>query len=172
MATSTNTYGTSTGIENLIGDMVLSRAFTTTTFPTLLQVERQLDLTAANLNRELQAAGFAVPVSTGASDDIARQWLVGVNEMGACAKLLAMLPMTAIAPDIEDGGANRMEFFQAEYNRALKDIRDNRLVATRARGRLSAVFSGSQEDSDGNQKEPLFRRGAYDTPGTRSLTDS
>ena len=172
MTVSTNSYGFSTGVEGLIGDLVVSRAFTTTTIPTLLQVERQIDLVAANLNRELQAAGFAVPVSTGASDDIARQWLVGINEMGASARLLAMLPMTAIAPDIEDGGANRMAFFQSEYIKALRDIRDNRLVATRARGRLSAVFSGSQEDSDGNQKEPLFRRGAYDTPGTRSLTDS
>jgi hypothetical protein len=57
------------------------------------------------------------------------------------------------------------------FNRAIENIREHRFTAARTRGRLGAVFSGGQEDSEGNKKLPIFERGADKTPGTRNLTE-
>lgn len=166
MATSTNTYGTSTGIERLVGDVFVARSITSTTIPSLTYVEGMLDQTAAEINRELQASGYTIPVSTGES--VARDWVKSINEFGAAALVLGSMPMTAIAPGREDAGSNRMEMFQAYFNSGLKSIRENRLVSSRSRGRLGGVFAGSQEDSDNNRKLPIFTRGMDDYPGSRA----
>ena len=64
MATSSDSYGNSTGIERLIGDIFVSRTLSSTTVPTELQVDLSIDDIASELNRELAAAGYQVPVST------------------------------------------------------------------------------------------------------------
>lgn len=170
MATSSNSYGTSTGIERLIGDIVVSRSFTTTTVPTLEQVELVVDDMAAELNRELSAAGYSVPVSTGANPNEAL-WLKGINEKGAAAVLLGTIPLTAIVPGGEDAGSNRMEMYQHMFNAALTTIKENRIRAGRIRGRLGAVHSGSQTDTNDNRKKPFFTRGDNNTPSLRKLTE-
>lgn len=152
-----------------MGDVVVSRSFTTTTVPTLDQVCLILDQTATELNRELDAAGYSAPVSTG--DIIATEWLRNINEMGAAALVLGTLPITAITPESEDAGANRGQLYQGFYNRALTTIQEQRLRASRRRQRLGAVFSGSQSDSDNNRKLPLFKRSLTDFPATRRLTE-
>ncbi len=170
MATSTNSYGTSTGVVRLIGDIFVSRAITTTTVPTTAQVDLTIDQIASELNRELAAVGFQVPVSTG-TDPLTHAWLESINDMGAAALTLGSIPMTAIAPGSEDAGSNRMEMFQSFFNSALTSIRENRVVAARVRGRFQATFAGSQQDTDGNRKLPIFKRGADSFPGTKSLTE-
>jgi len=152
-----------------VGDVFVSRAITSTTIPSLTYVEGMIDQTAAELNRALAAAGYSAPISTG--EIINRQWISGINEYGAAALVLGSMPMTAIAPGREDAGSNRMEMFQAFFNKALATIKAQELVAGRSRGRLGAVFTGSQEDSDGNRKLPSFKRGMDDFPGSRSLTE-
>lgn len=169
MATSTNSYGTSTGIAELVGDVVVARTFTSTSVPSLVYVEGMIDRTAAELNRALAAAGYTAPIST--SETINRQWIAGINEYGAAALVLGSMPMTAISPGREEAGSNRMEMFQAFFNKALTTIKNQELSAGRSRGRLGAVFAGSQSDSDGNRKLPLFTRGQDDYPGSRSLTE-
>jgi hypothetical protein len=169
MPLSTNTYGTSTGLERLIGDVVVSRAITATSIPSLTYVEGMLDQTAAELNRELKASGYSVPVSTG--DVINRPWLAGVNEYGAAALVLGSMPMAAFASGAAGAGRNRLEMFQGFFNAALLSIRENRVAADRSRGRLGAVFAGSQSDSDGNRKLPSFTRSEGDYPGTVSRTE-
>lgn len=170
MATSSDSYGTSTGIERLIGDIVIDRAFSTLTVPTLLQVELAIDDIASELNRELAAAGFQVPVSTTVNPMEAR-WLEGINNKGAAADILSYIPMTAIVPGGEDAGSNRMELYQFQVNKALTAIQENRFTAARTRGRLGAVFSGSQQNSDGNRKLPIFKRDDGRTPGLDNFTE-
>ncbi len=174
MATSTNTYGETTGVERLIGDIVNGRAFSTAsstaaTIPTLAQVELELDAAAASLNVELMAAGYSAPVSTG--DPITRRWLQSVNEKGAAATLLGTMPSSAFAPEADDAGTNRMATFQRDFNSALKRIREQRIVASRGTSRLGRIYSGSQESSDANRKLPLFRRGLHSDPENDSLTE-
>ena len=169
MPVSTNSYGASSGVEALIGDIVVSRVFNTTSIPNLVQVETEIDAKAADLNVELMASGYSVPVSTG--DPIVRRWLQGVNEKGAAAAILGSMPLTAFAANAEDAGSNRMEMYMKDFTNALKRIRDNRVVASRSQNRMRNALAGSRTDSDGNVRLPLFSRGAYDYPGSRSLTE-
>jgi hypothetical protein len=170
MATSSDSYGTSTGVERLIGDIFVSRILSSTTVPTLTQVEFFIDDIASELNRELAAASFQVPVSTSANPLEAR-WLESINNYGAAAIILGSMPMTAISPGAEDAGSNRMAMYQIFFNNALTSIRDNRFTAARVRGRLGGVFSGSQNDIDGNRKKPIFTREDGHTPGIDSLIE-
>ncbi len=169
MTVAANSYGTATGIERLVGDVFVSRTISSTTIPSLTYVEGMIDQTAADLNRELAAAGYATPISTGQADAYA--WARSINEQGAAALVLGSMPMTSISPGREDAGNNRLALFSAAFNKALSDIKDHRLVATRSRGRLGAVFAGSQTDSDSQRKLPLFRRDQDSYPGSRSLTE-
>lgn len=169
MATSTNTYGTSTGVERLVGDIVVNRSFTTASIPTLAQVEQFLDQTASDLNVALSAAGYAVPVST--TSVIARQWLQNVNEKCAAALVLTSIPMTAIAPGSESAGTNRIQVWANDCLMAIKRIDEKKLNAPRSRGRLGASFAGSQEDSDGRRKLPVFKRSLDDFPSRHTRTE-
>jgi len=170
MATSSDSYGTTTGVERLIGDIFVSRTISSTTVPTLAQVELSIDDIASEMNRELLATGFIAPVST-TVNPIEARWLESINNYGAAAIILGSIPMTAIAPGSEDAGTNRMEMYQVFFNRALTSIRDNRFTAARVRGRLGAVFSGSQQDADGNRKLPMFTRSDGRDPASESLIE-
>jgi len=171
MATSSDSYGNTTGVERLVGDIVVSRTFSTTTVPTLLQVELSIDDIGADLNVALSANGYSVPVST-SSDPQVHRWLEAINNFGAAALVLGTLPMTAIAPGLEDVGTNRMELYQAFFNRAITRIDEKKVRASKSpRGRLGAIMAGSQSDTDGNRKLPLFKRDADNFPSTRPFTE-
>lgn len=164
MAVSNNTYGSVLAIERMVGDIVLDRDFTTTSVPTTAQVEQILDDVAADMNRSLLASNYAAPISTG--DSINRSWAVSINNYGAAALVLATIPQHAMTPGQEALGAARIQMYQALYDRGITSIEDNKLDAGRnRRSRLGAIYSGSQEDTDGNTKKPSFTRTMTDFPG-------
>lgn len=171
MTVGANTYGEVAGIQKLIGDIVESRTFTTGTVPTLAQVESELDNQAADLNRELDQAGYIVPVGE-VDYPTAYAFLVAANEYGAAAVLLSTIPANSFNPDdeIEQTGETRAITYSNKFKSALKAIREYRIRAGMRVGRLSRVFAGSQEDDQGNEKEPIFTRGMDDYPGRRNLT--
>jgi hypothetical protein len=172
MSVGTNTYAGHKDVERLIGDLVESRTFTTGTVPSLAQVETELDNAAADLNRELDQAGFTVPVSE-TDYATAYQYLKAANTYGAAAVLLSTLPATVYNPDeeVEQPGETRASTYGNKFKSALKAIRENRLRAGRRVRRLERVFAGSQENEDGEEKLPIFTRGMDDYPGRRSLVD-
>lgn len=170
MAVGANTYGTVAGVERLIGDLIDSRTFSGSTVPSTTQVEAELDAVAADLNRELEANDFTVPVAVG-DDPTDHAFLAAANNYGAAAVLLATVPFIATNPDQEEFGTNRAEMYARRLNHALKEIRAHRISATKSTGRMARMFAGSQEDDDGNTKKPLFVRGIHDFPGARSLTE-
>ena len=159
-------YGTVTGIQRLIGDIVENRTFGAGTVPTDTQVTAELTNVAADLDRELDAAGYTVPVAQ-ATNPTAYAWLVSINEYGAAALLLASVPAQAYEPDdeIDAGSIDRGRMYNQKYKAALKTIQDHKLRAAMARRRLANVFTGAQEDAQGNEKDPLFTRGMDDYPG-------
>ncbi len=168
MATSSDSYGNTTGIERLIGDLWVSRAITTTTVPTLEQIETAIDDIGSELNVVLAGAGYVVPMSTSA-DPIPSRWLESINNQGAAAILLGTIPMTAIAPESEDAGSNRMQMYIGFYNRGLKRIEEEKIRASRTSGRISGlVKAGSATDSNGDIKKPIFFRGLDDTDKRKS----
>ena len=163
-----NTYGSEAGVEKLVGDLVAGRDFGAGTVPTTTQVEGVLDDIAADLNRELDVEGYTVPVN--ATDyPTARAFLVAVNNYGAAAVILGMFPVGAYNPNAEEQGNSRAEMYQKRLNSAIKMIREHRLKAGMTTQRFALVFSGGQEDEDGNEKLPLFQRGQTDYPSSRSL---
>ena len=169
MAVDANSYGASTGVERRVGDIVTSRAFSSTTVPTLGQVELAIDDIAAEMNTMLQGVGYTTPVSTG--EVFARRWLQALNEDGAAAAILATMPQVAITITPEDA-SNRMAYYQRRYEEGLQRIEEGKLRVGRAQGKLHGLTAGAATSSDGATKLPLFRRGMDDAPGTRELTES
>ena len=165
MAVDADTYGTEAGVELLIGDVVDGRAFTGSTVPTSTQVEGILDQIAGVINNALEAQGYSAPVVL-ADNPYAHRMLVRANDHGAAADIIAAF-FPHMAFNAEGEPTDRLTY----YRQALKDALD-----TIQRGALSAgltrrIFAGSQEDSDGNTKLPLFKRDKFDYPGARTLTE-
>ncbi len=166
MAVDTNTYGTVARVQARVGDLVSGRVFSTGTIPTLAQVEEILDDTAARLNMELRANGYDVPVANSGDDVEAFNYLRGANSAGAASLVLNMLPGAVLDPDSPDENTNRRRGLWAEYKAALGYINDGSLPATRSiTSETQKAFSGSQEDSDGNETEPAFTREVTSYPG-------
>jgi hypothetical protein len=166
MGVGANTYAEHEDVERLIGDIVESRTFTTGTVPSLVQVETELDNAAAELNNELDVAGYTVPVN--ATDyPTARAYLKAANAYGAAAVLLATIPALAYDPEdeVDAGSEDRGKTYNLKFKAALKAIQEHRFRAGMRVGRLANVFTGAQEDEDGNAKEPFFKRGMDDYPG-------
>lgn len=172
MAVGANTYGTVARVETLVGDLVASRTFTTGTVPTIAQVETFLDDVANEINAYLSMNQYTMPVSA-TTDAQARGIVTSANCYGAAALVLAMLPTEiSIMPNGQalDIGKSRRSFFESKYKEILKSIIDHKFPATRSLDALE-VFAGSEEDSDGNTKLPIFTRSVTDYPGSRSLVD-
>jgi thioredoxin-like negative regulator of GroEL len=166
MAVDANTYAEHEDVERLIGDIVESRLFTTGTVPTLAQVETELDNAAADLNRELDAAGYTVKVVL-ATYPTAYAFLKAANAYGAAAVLLSTVPSYGYNPDdeVEAAAESRPTTYSRKFEAAKKAIREHRIRAALRKGRLADVFAGSQEDEDGNEKKPIFKRGMDEYPG-------
>lgn len=173
MSVDSNTYAEHEDVERLIGDIVTDREFATDTVPSLTQVETELDNVAADINRELDQAGYTAPVVE-ADWPFAYNYLKAANAYGAAAVLLSVVPSEGYDPteDVETPGTDRATTYANKLKSALKVIREHRLRAARRVGRLERVFAGSQEDEDGNEKKPIFTRGMDDYPGRRSLVDN
>ena len=168
MAVEVNTYAGHEDVERLIGDVVEDRTFTLTTVPSLAQVESELDNVAADLNRELDQVGYTVPVNE-TDYPTAYKYMKAANAYGAAAVLLSTVPATVYNPDeeIEQAGETRAATYGNKFKSALKAIRENRLRAGRRVRRLEQVFTGSQEDDEGNTKDPIFTRHEDIYPGLK-----
>ena len=171
MAVEANTYGTETGVELLIGDVVDSGDFTVSTDPTTTDVEKQLDAVAHDLNRELEAAGYTVPVTS--DDATALAFLEDANDYGAAARVLAMFPGNPYDPD-EDAppGGSRVSMYGQHLKHAIKMIQEHRLKAAFSTGRAKQFEAGARLDTNSNTRSPLFTRGMTDLPGSRSHVSS
>jgi hypothetical protein len=167
---SSNSYASVAQIETHIGDLVLSRTFSSTTVPTSTSVEAMIDFIAADMNRALGAAGYTAPISSG-TNSIEKSWAEFINAMGTSALIIRTVPSMAIALDVEDAADNRAQSYQRLYDRGIKQIEENKIAAARSRGRMTRVFAGSQEDSAGERKKPVFTRGMTDYPGRSNLTE-
>ena len=169
MAVNANTYAEHADAERLIGDIVEGRIFNPDTTPSLTQVEAELDNAAAELNNALDVAGYVVPVN--ATDyPHARAFLKGANAYGAAAVLLSTVPSNGYNPDeeVESTGESRANTYGNKFKSALKTIREHRIRAAMREGRLANVYAGSAQDADGNEKNPIFRRGMDEYPGNET----
>ena len=170
MALDENTYAAVTDIERLIGDIVADRTFAVDTTPSTTQVEAELDNVAAEINAELDVAGYTVPISE-ALYPVAHKAAVAANAYGAAARLLSTIPSEAYNPDeqIVDTGESRPQQYEKLLNRFIKRIGAYKLRAGYRKGRMSRIAAGSAQDDDGYEKKSLFTRGMDRYPGREPL---
>ncbi|MDD4984188.1 MAG: hypothetical protein PHQ43_00165 [Dehalococcoidales bacterium] len=169
MSVGTNTYGSVTGVERLIGDIVASRTFGASTVPTTTQVEAELDNVAAEINSELEMAGYTVPVNS-TSYPTAHAYLAASNNYGAAARLLGTIPALSYNPE-GDTDNSRQQMYENLLKRCLKNIKEGKLNAAHTQSVWGILKSGSEHDADGNDKVPLFTRDRDSYPGTRDYTE-
>lgn len=174
MAIDSSSYGTKIGVEALIGDIVASRTFGAGTTPSETEMEAAIDAVANQINSLLDSVGYTVPVSN-ANFPIAFGFLKACNNAGAAARLLGSVPPNVYDPDEEiiDSGNSRQQTYINELNRCFARIRKQEIRADRRVDRFEHIFTGSQEDSSGNTKLPLFTRDLHDNPqAARPLTET
>ena len=172
MSLDSDTYGTVAKVESLVGDLGQGRVFSLNSQPTLGQVELFLDDAAAELNSALTYSGYTVPVVVG-TDKSAFNYLLLGNSCYAAVLVLDALPAESYAePGEEVPAQGRKQSLEKIYRRLLKTMTDEKLPADRVSGGtiLGDIKFGSQKDSDGNTKNPIFIRGMTDYPSSRSLT--
>lgn len=172
MAVGEFTYGTTLGVQTKAGWVVPGRDFSDTTTPTTTEVNTLLDQLCSDIHAKLAEAGYPIDtkVDVLANAPRAVAWLEYLNEAGVAA---ALIQQFAIAGDPEAVG-NPAEFWLSRYKDGLKMIAGSFLESmglTRTRD-LSAPLVGTwYKDGDGNVKKPLFKRGQFDYPSSRSLTE-
>jgi hypothetical protein len=174
MALNSYTYGTVLGVHRRIGWLNANRTyFDGSTNPTIEQVELTLDQVATEIHANLAKAGY--PVSTKAtlesSSPFSAKWLALLNEDGAAAFILMSNPL---AYDPESAGQNPAKFWQSRYTNGLALLASgflDDLDLPKTESESSLLYSGSSQDEDGYEKNPLFYRGQFDYPSSRSLTE-
>lgn len=176
MAVDSYTYGVVAGLQRRVGWMVPDKRFSANTSPTLGEVEQILDQVASRIHMQLQQHGY--PVNTYAEvlalSAPAARWLRWLNEVGAAGELTQMFPMEAM-PDYDTSrfGHGRPSY-SSDFKRGLQQIGTNaleRLGLTKETESSSDLVCGSCTTTDGETKKPIFTRGMYDYPGTRSLVE-
>ena len=149
-------YGTNDGIERLIGDIVAGRKFSTSTVPTVTQVEAELANVAAEIDNALDVMGYVVPVVS-ATDPHAYAFLKAANEYGAAGRLLATIPTEAYDPaeQMEDIGQTRAQMYERHLKNALKLIWERKLSASMVHDPIENQIRSTIPDA-------LYKRGMLD----------
>lgn len=151
-------YGTKEGIERLIGDIVSGRKFSTSTVPTIVQVEAELTNVAAEIDNALDSMGYTIPVDQ-VSYSHAYNFLKAANEYGAAARLLATIPTEAYDPDeqMQDIGQTRAQMYERHLKNALKLIWELKIRAGRQYNRFELLRY--------NAPEAIYKRGMLEMSG-------
>jgi len=155
-------YATETAIELLIGDIVVGRAITDSTVPTTAQVATIIAQIDSTLDMALAARGYTAPIASGSD---AYNTIVRAANAGVAADLLAaFFPHMAFASG--GGPTGRYSHYRKVYEDVLTLINKGGFRTSQT----SQISSGSVLDDEGDDKDPLFKRGMMDYPGARSLT--
>ena len=170
MAVDSYTYGTVALVHDKIGWVVPARAvFSGSTVPTDTEVESVLDAIANEIHAMLLEHGYPADTKSSVTTDAPRAvgWLERLNVSGACADILQSFP---VAND-EETGYSPEKYWRKMYMSGLKLIKGQfleRMGLARTYEMSRQLVSTSTLDEDGNEKEPLFKRGQWKVPGTEA----
>ena len=157
MPLNANTYGTVQRVQDMIGDMLPNRTFTSDTTPSLSAVETALNDTANYLNMELEQHGYITPVEHEAT----RGFLAWANSAGAASEVLGQTPFDSSAagltPDSEEIQNSRRNYFLSIYRTAVKRIQEEEIPAPKNLP-YPWVTSGSKDT------KPFFDRNMFEVP--------
>ena len=152
-------YGSIAGVEELVGDIVLSRTFTSSTTPSTATVQSILDSVEAIINVELKQQGYMSPVAS--TDVDAHALLTWANNCGAAARTLSTLPTESFTnTDSGSFGGDRREMLDRELSRTLDRIKKRELPAAKD----AAGITGQMEFIN-NGNDRLFSIEKFDYSG-------
>jgi hypothetical protein len=177
MTVDTYTHCNAADVSTFIGDIVTNRVFSGSSSPSLTDVELACDMTAALINAYLAEEGYplytdAVLLSTYPR---VRQYLRSVNISGACHQILQAVPGMAIDPSDSNAPNARANQFKARFDAGLKAINhesqmlDVMGLQRQVRRTEHITVIQRTDPVTGYIKDPFFKRGMTDIPGSRSL---
>ena len=136
------------------------------TKPTTTQVDNEVALIEADLDGELAAQGFTVPVTNATGILFLRQYVVAE----ACARALELRDTTTDEEDATD----QIAAFRAQYYKLVRDIRENATIvgekigqgygSTAGVGRIRAYQTDNSDDlsiDDGDFDTTVTRKGRW-----------
>ena len=175
MAVNEYTYGQVAGVARKVGWVTgKGNEFTGETDPSDTDVELILDEIASTIHGTLSANGYPIDtydiINTAAPR--AAAFLRKLNNDGAAADLVMQF---SVAGDPEGEQFKPSKYWAQSYKSGLKLIATDfldRAGLTRTQASSDLLESGSWKDDEGNVKAPLFRRGQFDFPSSRSLTNN
>lgn len=158
MTIGTNSYSSVAEVEAVTKVYTSSGTFSTTTTPTLAQVEKFIDRTSAMLNACLAKEGFTIPVTQ------------------ADAKLALDEWVTRMAADLVHYSINGAPYSQAEqtrggspnlYEQACKFVEEmaagfENLGADRSSDAITAGMGYLETTDDGSAIDAIFQRDQFD----------
>lgn len=176
MALNDYTYSTTARVQALVGDLAESRTFSTTTAPTLAEVETMQDDVASEIHAALAKEGYPVNTSSAVSTAAPRvhAFLRTINTYGAAALILMTMPSESTSPEAEESSTSRANVYRKRYTDGLKQIAGptiERLGLARTTTRTTNFRAVQRLNSDGDVKAPFFKRGQHDIAGSRELTE-
>ena len=168
MAVSVYTYGTVALVHDRVGWVVPGlAAFSASTTPTEAEVEAVLDAIASEIHAILLENGYPADLKTTIATNAPRAvgWLERLNVAGACADILSSF---AVAQNAETG-YNPGSYWQKIYDNGKKLVAGNfldRMGLSRTYALSGHLVSTSYEDTEGNVKEPFFKKRMWEVPGS------
>ena len=175
MTVDTYTYCQPSDIQGIVGDIVPNRAFSGSTSPSITDVEKTCDMIAAIIHAKLADQGYAILTNTAmvATYPLVQGVLKTLNIYGTCSLILQSVPGMAIDPSDSDAPNARANQMKKLFNDGIKSIEGqviDLLGMPRTIRRTQYVTVAQNLDpSTGYHKDPFFKRGMTDIPGSRSL---
>ncbi len=161
MAVLARSYGTAFGVSVRCGQYVdaSSGQFTTTTHPTLTQVETFLNQVSGLMNTALSKAGFAVPVSQ--ADAV--QAITGIVEEYAADLVLATgMQGRFYSESFQRSGKSRINVMADEINAWVESAAPGLAELGVPQGDTNVYAIGYRDhDEAGDEVVPLFQRKAF-----------
>ena len=160
MTVSARSYGTANGVAVRCGQYVddTTGLFTTSTHPTLAQVETFINQISGLMNAALAAAGFTVPIAAAYADAV--QAITGiVEEYSADLVLATGMQGRFYSESFQRSGMNRMAFIAKELTEWVLAYAPG-LGAPQGSSTLYE-FGYRDADDAGDAVVPLFQRKAF-----------
>jgi hypothetical protein len=149
-------------------------SFSSTTQPTLTQVEKFIDRASASLNSALRLVGLTTPVTNSTAKLVCDDWVTD--------RVVELVELTNRGAGFNDSEGNRAAGFRNLHKAAAQFASENRLgflrlgagVSNRPADGLQFTGLDAQPEradpDDGTLAQPLFTRRQFDEPGATRYT--
>lgn len=160
MGVATNSYGTASDVAAFVELYTTSGSFTTSTIPTLAQVESWIDQISALVNAALAGAGFVIPVTQSDAKLAIKSYVVqAASDLAHAANSAGRyFTDTALQRGVSPMAAIRKEIL--DWVETFSDGLDA-LGASRSSTTGAGEISFRDTDEGGDEIHPIFQRDAF-----------